>query len=79
MKNNSTKAKLTRSSVLLIEQLYAIDHESYGKNIHDMTDSEISHIVEKALISYHTIQMDELMNMVNNIDDINMEDETNEG
>lgn len=75
----STKVKLTKRSITMIEQLYAMDHEAYGKKIKDMTESELSHIVEKALISYHTIQMDELMNMVNNIDDINMEDETNEG
>lgn len=51
----------------MIEQLYAMDHEAYGKKIKDMSESEISHIVEKALIGHYTTQMDELIGIVNEI------------
>lgn len=63
----STKAKLTKRSITMIEQLYAMDHEAYGKKIKDMSESEISHIVEKALIGHYTTQMDELIGIVNEI------------
>lgn len=52
-KDKRRQLKIPKRMERYIEQLYAIDHETYGTKMDDISDKEIVSILETAINNYY--------------------------
>lgn len=67
-KDKRRQIKIPKRMEHCIEQLYAIDHETYGTKIDDISDKEIVSILETAVNSYYDRVMKGLSKAIDMMD-----------